>query len=173
MLRFCVLGKLTVEVHINSGTKKMFKLDNGINIFIYICIIINLLKFEDMKKLLLFIPVLILFLGCEKNEPEPKDTTYAINSVLTEISGVTFGVTIFEYNEQNEKINSNTIPNFAKGTKKTFIANSLTKKVKIYMSATNQTTELRKWVQQVYYLIPNDNLNIIIRDDTMVGSSEP
>ena len=67
-----MLGKLTVEVHINSGTKKMFKLDNGINIFIYICIIINLLKFEDMKRTNFFMIIFIslLLIGCTPKKQE-------------------------------------------------------------------------------------------------------
>ena len=136
-----------------------------------------------MKKLiyvaLAVIASLSLF-SCEKivPEPEPEPTTYTVKmqlSVATSTASAKVDITVFEYNEAGEKIASNSMNEVTVGDSRTFTANSRSVKVKLHVRMYSTATSYSKsyWVQQVYYLEPEGNIDVIFKDDTKLGSNEP
>lgn len=128
---------------------------------------------------LAFIAILSLF-SCEKivPEPEPEPTTYTVKmqlSTATPTASVKVDLTAFEYNEAGEKIATNSMDEVTVGYSKTFTANSRSVKIKLYVKMySNLSTSTRtRWVQQVFYLEPEKNIDVILKDDTMLGSDEP
>ncbi|MDY3979929.1 MAG: hypothetical protein SOZ00_07900 [Tidjanibacter sp.] len=125
-----------------------------------------------MKKTIFIIYALLLcaLVSCSKEE---RVTTYTFKYNVYDISGVVVNITLFEYNDIGEKIGTNSIINCTYGTTKLFTAKHNAVKVKVYMNVTAGSSEIYKWVQQVYYLEADTNLDIDIENDTMIGGSEP
>lgn len=122
-----------------------------------------------------------LFYSCEKEEPVPevKPTTYTLKNELTgatEEAKVKLDLIAFEYNEENEKIANNDYDQAVTGGSRTFTANPRSMKVKVHVrmyAPDNSITPVNKWVQQVYYLEPEGNIDIVFGDTTKLGSQEP
>ncbi|MBR5254896.1 MAG: hypothetical protein IKV46_07675 [Bacteroidales bacterium] len=111
-----------------------------------------------MKKLLslvIIIASLISFSSCESIF----ETEYTIKS-----SYDIGKIYIYEYNEDDERVSSNTAYCY-EGTSETFTAKSSAEKVKIYCDYYD------KWVQQVYYL--DDDTEIRLTGNTVIGPYEP
>lgn len=124
--------------------------------------------------LLMFMP--LLFISCGDDEPD--STTYTVNYTLDDSSGSTtiyVDLTLFEYNEANERISTNSMSKVKKGTTKTFTASERAEKVKVYMKMYAESVDVSsyKWVQTVFYLKKGQNTQISIGNSTMVGNYEP
>ena len=103
-------------------------------------------------------------------------TTYTLKYSLDDSSSSLVDLSIFEYNEINESVNSNTLSEIKKGTNRQFTANERAVKVKVYLkmySSKGTSTAIYRWVQNVFYLKKGGDTIIEIKNDTMVGSQEP
>ena len=131
------------------------------------------------------IPILAAILAvclsasCNKEEPEKKATTYTVKMNMpsaTSDAVVKYDITAFEYNEEGEKVANNAMSSALNGQSKTFTANSRSVKVKIHVkmyAESSSVTPRYRWVQQVFYLEEGKNIDILLEDDTTVGTSEP
>lgn len=109
---------------------------------------------------------------------QPKPTTYTVKMMLSGVSSSSaakIDLTAFEYNEAGEKIANNSMDEVVTGDTKTFTANSRSVKVKLYvkMYSNSSSTTKSRWVQQVFYLEPESNIDVVLKDDTMIGPDEP
>lgn len=134
-----------------------------------------------MKKVLFYLSAVIAVLltcSCEKEEPA-KPTTYTVSmamSSVTSTSAVHYDLTAYEYNEAGEKVANNALNMAVNGSTKTFTANSRAVKVKLYIkmySDNSSVTPQYLWVQQVFYLEQEGNIDIRVEDHTKVGKTEP
>lgn len=82
-------------------------------------------------------------------------------------------ITVFEYNSKDERVGSNSLNDIQYGESKVFKASSNAEKVKVYIKMSVGTVERYLWVQQVYYLKNNSNLDIKVTGTTMTGTKEP
>ena len=117
-----------------------------------------------------------LFNACEKEGIAPDPTTYTIKmqmSGVTPESKVKLDLIAFEYNQENEKIASNSMNQTNTSDIHTFTANSKSVKIKIYASMSTTLSTKHYWIQQVFYLEPEKNVEIVLKDDTMLGPDEP
>lgn len=118
-----------------------------------------------MRKTFFIMLIMSAFLCLTSCEKEEDAREYSI------VSNLDFSVnklTIFEYNEQGDRIYDHTINGVYKGSSYSFTAfNSYVTKVKIYVK------DLDKWVQRVYYLNENKKTIIQLDGNLYVGSKEP
>lgn len=145
-------------------------------------------KTKGMKTKFLMVTMLIAsilcLVSCSK-EDTPKAKTYTLNyqQDVTDIVGTSgnYGydadICFIEYNEANERINIQEVSNPKFNTQKTFTANENAVKVKVYIDAVlsygSLETDFERWVQQVYYLKEGEDVEILISNETRVGTSEP
>lgn len=62
------------------------------------------------------------------------------------------------------------------GGKRVFWAHPRSVKVKLYVimyAADENISQMYRWIQQVFYLEPEDNIDIILGDTTKIGPQEP
>ena len=103
--------------------------------------------------------------SCEK---EPLPSTYSLTLDM-DFYG-TVKVMVFECNDMSEKLHANTVEKVQEGEKYSFTASSdMISKIKIYYSNESFLGDSHKWVQQVFILNREDNTNIVINGDTIVG----
>jgi hypothetical protein len=131
-----------------------------------------------MKKLIIALPILLFSIfvlnSCSKDDTENLSTTsYTLKYTIPNFTGITTSILFFEYNSSGEKIGTNAVDNCVTGTTKTFVANSMTVKVKAYFTMETVVSSDSKWIQQVYYLNKGKNTTITISGETMIGSNEP
>lgn len=124
------------------------------------------------------IAALTILSSCQVKEEEPKPTTYTVKMLLSDVSStssIKVDLTAFEYNEEGEKIASNSMDEVCTGDIKTFEANKRSVKVKLYlkMYSNLSTSTKSRWIQQVFYLEPEHNIDVVLKDDTMIGPDEP
>lgn len=116
-------------------------------------------KIEPMKKvfqlMLLCAAMLTGFSSCEKE----------VMYTITNKTGFEAELSIIEYNETDERINTHSAI-FTDEETRTFTAHKDAVKVKLYVPMFEHP-----WVQQVYYL--EKNLAITLTGNTLVGSAEP
>ena len=124
-----------------------------------------------MKKtlyLMLVNTLTLLLLSCTKDDGAGRGTT-SYTFTLYDDYEVEIDVILFEYNEINERINNNTIDSAKKGVPYTYTARDNAVKVKVHLSFLGAN----RWVQQVYYLVEGENIDIGITDNTIIGNIEP
>ena len=131
-----------------------------------------------MKKLLILAAIAALALCSCQEIIQPKPTTYTVKMMLSGVSSSSsakIDLTAFEYNEAGEKIATNSMDEVVTGDTKTFTANSRSVKVKLYvkMYSNSSSTTKSRWVQQVFYLEPESNIDVVLKDDTIIGPNEP
>lgn len=133
-----------------------------------------------MKKIVLFaILTTTLFAittSCSKDEEVGKNLTkssYTVSYDTPDVSGVTVDLTLFEYNSNGERIHSNAMTNCKVGNSKKFTATTNAQKVKVFLTMSGSGNSKNTWVQQVYYLIPNSDVNITLNMQTIAGNLEP
>ncbi len=131
-----------------------------------------------MKRVIAIIAALSLILSCQEQVEEPMPTTYTVKMLLSGVSSnsaAKIDLTAFEYNEAGEKIASNSMDEVSTGDSKTFEANKRSVKVKLYvkMYSSLSTSTKSRWIQQVFYLEPESNIDVVLKDDTMIGPDEP
>lgn len=129
-------------------------------------------SFNTKILLLIFLFCLTIVTSCSGDE-DSSATTYALKNEMTNIDGVTIDIACFEYNSIGESIGMNTVTNIRHGNNRTYIANDNAVKVKVYEIIRGKYKTSYVWIQQVYYLKKNRNINITISDDTIVGPIEP
>lgn len=115
-----------------------------------------------------FIITIAILSSCSKEEEKYYTIYYDI------ISGYKCDVdmTIYEYNEKGEKINSHIWNNVEGEEEMTFTASSKAVKVKIHLDMVYTKERIKQWVQQVYYLEKN-NTDIHITYKTPMADLEP
>lgn len=121
--------------------------------------------------LLALLPMFV-FTACSKDDDDERGKSYSFEYLIDE-SGVTIDAVIFEYSAEGERVGSNSINNCKKGTSKSFVANSMAEKVKVYFTFEYGSVKRYKWVQNVYYLKSKGKTEIKITDDTLIGNIEP
>lgn len=139
-----------------------------------------------MKKLfsmtLLLTAMFLTFSACSSDDDESrerkeevKDTTYTFSFTADDPSsqGITTDITLFEFNDKGERVDQKHVTNCRKGYRETFKANSRSQKVKVYITNSNGSQSVYRWVQQVYYLEKGKNVAVAVTGDTRVGTTEP
>lgn len=134
-----------------------------------------------MKRILtslLVASTMSILMSCDKTDPQVPDTTYTITANLTGPSSeytIHHDLTIFEYNEEGEKVANNSMEKIVTETKK-FTANAQAVKVKVYIKMYGDISTIGTkyyWVQQVFYLEEGKNNDIKVDGHSIVGSKEP
>jgi len=130
-----------------------------------------------MKKLLfascLLLSAALTVSSCKKDkDPVEPDTTYTFKQSADIASGVTMGVMIFEYNDGNERVGQQSFE-ASEGLVRVFTASSRAIKVKVRVTLVAGSTEMIRWIQQVFYLEKGENIDIEIKSNTLMGTSEP
>lgn len=134
-----------------------------------------------MKKLfnllLLCTFCLAIFSSCSKDDEaslDEKETTYTFFYSAIDIpDGFDLDITLFEYNENNERVSQKNINSVHQGYSEKYVADKNATKVKVYMEMSKDGFSVYDWVQQVYYLEIGGNINIDITNDIRVGKKEP
>lgn len=139
-----------------------------------------------MKKFVLMIcAALLIGGGCSKTPPANEETTYSIQSLLNTSSlsqsypgsTITIDILAREYNDAGECVDIETIDDIQYADRHLITANKLSKKVTIRVSTemeyNGKTASVDKWIQQVFYLEEDDNTEVVITDETIVGNNEP
>ena len=115
------------------------------------------------------------FSSCSKDDDDDTEVRYIvkIDDSIGSTSVINVDLTMFEYNNNGEKINSQVWKAVKGGESKEFIANPTTVKVKVYLTLSSSlTSPSSKWAQKVYYL--NEGTTIIsIEGTTILGYNEP
>ena len=117
------------------------------------------------------------YYACSKDDDEKEkvqDTTYTFSYTANDPpKGFTTNITLFEYNEKGEQIVQNHVNNCKKGRSEKFTANTDSRKIKVYLVVTNGTQSVYNWVQQVYYLEKEKNIDVSVTGESRVGTKEP
>lgn len=115
------------------------------------------------------------FSSCSKDDDDDTEVRYIvkIDDSIGSTSVINVDLTMFEYNNNGEKINSQVWKAVKSGESKEFIADPSTVKVKVYLTLSSAlTSSSSKWVQKVYYL--NKGTTIIsIEENSLLGYNEP
>ena len=109
------------------------------------------------------------FLSCGSDDDDPTSSTTYTLKWTTETYGIIDDVTLFEYTGNGDKIGNHRIDNIEKNRSYKFTASDKTEKVKVYFKLGSSP----RWVQQVYYLKLGSNTDIVVTDNTIIGSKEP
>jgi len=134
----------------------------------------NQRNFQTKSYLSLILISLLFLFSCTKVEEEYIPSTYTFKYSVNDYAGLSIDITLFEFNNLGEKIGTNSINNCKNGTMKTFTANKMAEKVKIfYILRTGTVSSTGKWVQQVFYLNKSDKATIEMTNNSIVGSNEP
>lgn len=116
--------------------------------------------------------MMLPFFACTRDVV--KDTTYTFMYYDMEVpEGFEIDITLFEYNDNEEKIAQNTIENIKDGFSRQFVANKNAQKVKVYLTTRYNSYSVYRWVQQVYYLETGEDTKIEVTGTIRVGTSEP
>ena len=125
-----------------------------------------------MKKLLFCLAIVALatLTSCTK------ETTYTFtnNMDYSSYSNIRERYTFLrEYDINGHCVANNSIESSICGKSYAFTANDRTELVKVYLKVKTTSSEISRWVQQVYYLEKGKNTDITIDGETIVGPSEP
>lgn len=130
-----------------------------------------------MKKLfglMLLCATMVLSLSSCSDDDEVKETTYTLNYLADDApDGFEIDITLFEYNDKDERVGQNNIDDVKKGYSETFVAGKNSKKVKVYMVTKYNSISDYTWVQQVYYLELSSNIDINLTNDIRINKNEP
>ncbi len=103
-------------------------------------------------------------------------TTYSVNIRFTDEqpeSDLKRDITIFEYN-RHDKINAkNSMKEIAYGTQETFRAADYSSKVKFLVRVYDSEKSTELWVQHVYHLEKDKNIEIVLSNNTKLAPNEP
>lgn len=126
--------------------------------------------------------LVVCMTSCEKDEDKEVITKYSIvDRTSGKESAASYGMQyecsayISECNDkdeivENKSVNLSSIPT-------TKVANEMAVKLKVQINTTltykGESKTNKKWVQQVYYLKKGGTIEIVIDDETIVGSSRP
>ncbi len=120
-----------------------------------------------MKKILMILVMGVLVTGCKK------ETTYTLKWNTEGVSEITTDVLIMEFSSDNEIVKNNAISNIQYGNEYSYTADEMTEKCKIHLTWSYQSWSTTRWVKQVFYLNKGENTEIIVNDNTIVGTTEP
>lgn len=134
-------------------------------------------KMKNLFKLSLLFMAISFMVSCSRNEEEVeviKDTTYTFIYLASDVpEGIVLSITLFEYNDKDERIGQQSVKNVYNGFSDVFVANKNAQKVKVYLKTEYQDKSIYNWVQQVFYLESGSNTNIEITGETQIGKQEP
>ena len=131
-------------------------------------------KLNYLSLMLLCAAISLSFSACSDDEEVVNDTTYTFMYYDVEQPEVfEIDVTLFEYNDKEERIAQNSIEDIEDGFSKQFVANKNAQKVKVYLTTRYNSSSVYNWVQQVYYLEPGKDTKIEVTGTSIVGTSEP
>lgn len=129
-----------------------------------------------MKKILFLLAMLpmFVFMACSDDDDE-KQATYTLKYDMSGSSSsmVNVSVWLFEYNDNDEVVGTNTVNDIPETYTETFNANPLSVKVKAQYRLSGGSLSSNRWVQQVFYLNKSGNVDINIDGETVVGTKEP
>jgi hypothetical protein len=132
-------------------------------------------NFDVLRYTFLILVAVIAMTSCSKDgeKEEKKDTTFTFKYNSDNVSGVTVDVIIFEYNDIGEIVGQNSFDTCVKGFQRVCTANSRATKVKVRLSLNVGSSSTIRWVKQVFYLDIGKNVDIELKNDTIVGTTEP
>lgn len=126
-----------------------------------------------MKKILLLVFMALPFVFTACSDDDDDDTTYEFKWEFEDSKSVTFTVSLLEYNNQDEKVNTSSFEAY-EGLVSKITATENAEKVKVYIKMEGKYgSPTYRWVQQVYYLNKGGNKEITITESTLLGSDEP
>lgn len=126
-----------------------------------------------MKKAIIVVMAIVMpfvFTSCSKDDAD--DAKYVFKYTAEDSGTVDITITLFEYTDEKESVGMYTFEAY-NGLVEEFTAKPNAGKVKVYIRMTGGSTNLYRWVQQVYYLHRGGSIDIEITDKTMLGSNEP
>lgn len=82
-------------------------------------------------------------------------------------------IIVFECDDTGTKFTSHTIDDVEEGKEYTYTSIPEATRIKIYYEQESVFGTTAKWVQQVFLLRDNENIEIFIDDNTIVGNKEP
>ena len=129
-----------------------------------------------MKKFLLVLALFacVLTIGsCVKSEDK---TTYTVIIDFTDSHpelGVKQDLTLIEYSAEGDRTAQYVFPEISTGEYKVYKSVRKSTHIKIMVKIYNSENSLTMWVQQVYKLKKNKNLNIVFSNDTKLAPTEP
>ncbi len=127
--------------------------------------------------ILFSLSMILLIASCKKEEQPQTTYTVIINvSTLTDATAALCDFTAYEYDENEEMTAFNDMLRAVNGTEKTFIANSNSAKVKMYLEFYADAPDfprLKYWADSVYYLEKDNNIEITISGTTHLVQREP
>lgn len=118
--------------------------------------------------------IILLLSSCsDKDEDIIGQKSYTFIFSMDNQENIDRKITLFEYDSSDQMINYNEIVNPEKDKKYTFLSNERAKAIKVYSTLTSNFDTKELWVQQIYYLDNDMNVDIIITRNTRAGDLEP
>jgi len=114
-----------------------------------------------MKKVILLL--VILLFACTKEKP------YTFTSTIE--SEFKYDVSLIEYSETNDIVNSVIINDVVVNKEYIFTATERTEKIKVRLTVYRPDEEVYCWIKQVYFL--DDSPKIILTRDNILSYQEP
>jgi hypothetical protein len=124
---------------------------------------------RKVKIMLVLLAVISFFTSCEK-QPENVSKQYSIT--WNRQPGYENTVVILECNDVGDVIYNHST-SFRQGMTKTFSSQPTSTKVKIHVTINSVAGNTVGYVQQVFYLSPNQTTSIVINENTLIGNNQP
>ena len=130
-----------------------------------------------MKKIVSLIAMALLLVGCDGNGEEDYDesldgvTRYTVLGAVPSVaSNMIASATVFEYNSEDIRIDSNVISNPSSGTKYVFVPEDGATHLKVKLISKENTF---RWGDTIVMLKPGYNVNITISITSPIRMTEP
>lgn len=123
-----------------------------------------------MKRFILIVLAAVFAAVSCSREPETAEYT-----VIWDFEQGAAELMIWECDDFGSKLTSHIEHDISKGKSVTYTAIPEATKIKIYFETTKNAFNIsvKRWVQQVHLLRPGENIQIVINDNTIVGTDEP
>ena len=117
-----------------------------------------------MKKITTLLAILALCLAsCERPQSE---TTYTLKNKLTDNYEIT--ATVFEYDLDDNRVDSNSVVNPAVNQPYTFVANPLAHHLKVRLTSAENTV---RWGKNIFYLVEGEDTPLTVGLSMMANYS--
>lgn len=126
-----------------------------------------------VKQLILFAAVALTIVACHRDDPDPYEgiTRYTvIGKVPSVAANLIATATVYEYNPEDVRIDSNVIADPSSGKEYLFTANDSASHLKIKLVSKEDTY---RWGDTVILLKPGNNVDVVISITSPTRFTEP